>query len=105
MVDDPIKYSDAWNFGPFSEDSLTVGELVEIAISVWGKGEYFTTPIVNQPHEARLLKLDISRTIKELNWQPNFNSKIAIEMTLDWYISFIKNGNSITGEQIQKFLI
>ena len=104
MVDDPIQYADAWNFGPFAEDSLTVGDLVEIAISAWGKGVYHTPPLTNQPHEAGLLKLDISKTTNELGWQPQYNSRKAIEMTLDWYKAFCDKGHLQTQEQIQRFL-
>jgi CDP-glucose 4,6-dehydratase len=104
MVDDPIKYADAWNFGPFVEDSLTVSELVEIAISAWGKGEFKTPSMTNQPHEAGLLKLDISKTIKELGWQPQCNSRKAIEMTLEWYKEFFNNGHLQTGRQLHHFL-
>ena len=104
MVDDPIKYADAWNFGPFAEDSLTVGDLVEIAISAWGKGDYHTPPLTNQPHEAGLLKLDISKTINKLGWQPQYNSRKAIEMTLEWYKAYGDNGYLQTGENIRQFL-
>ncbi len=104
MVDDPIKFADAWNFGPLAEDSLSVRELVEIAISAWGKGKYEMPPLTNQPHEANLLKLDISKTINELGWQPQYNSKQAIEMTLEWYKAFCDNWELLTVEQIQQFL-
>lgn len=104
MIDDPIKYADAWNFGPFAEDSLTVGNLVEIAISAWGKGDYHTPSLTNQPHEAGLLKLDISKTINELGWQPQYNSRKAIEMTLQWYKAFCDNGHLQTPKQIGQFL-
>jgi CDP-glucose 4,6-dehydratase len=104
MMDDPIKYADAWNFGPFAEDSSTVGELVEIAISAWGRGDYYLPPLTNQPHEAGLLKLDISKTTNELGWQPQYNSRKAIEMTLEWYKAFCDKGYLQTGEQIGQFI-
>jgi CDP-glucose 4,6-dehydratase len=103
MVDDPVKFSDSWNFGPNSEDSLTVVDLVEMAIETWGKGNYQTPSLINQPHEAGLLKLDISKTINELNWKPRFNSKQAIEITLDWYKEYCVNRISKTKLQIQQF--
>ncbi len=104
MVDDPTKYSEAWNFGPYPVDSLKVGELVDIAISEWGKGEYYTPKDNNPPHEAGLLKLDISKTIDELNWKPYYNSRKAIELTLDWYKAYMNKSHLITGEQIKEFL-
>jgi CDP-glucose 4,6-dehydratase len=104
MVDDPVKYADAWNFGPYAEDVLTVGELVEIAIIAWGKGEYLTPPLINQPHEAGVLKLDISKTVSELDWQPQYNSRKAIEKTLEWYQVFCEKGYLNTDEQLQEFI-
>lgn len=85
ITEDPIKYADSWNFGPLTEDNLTVGNLVEIAIKTWGKGSYETPQLENQLHEAGLLKLDINKTTNQLEWQPKYNSQKAIEMTLAWY--------------------
>jgi CDP-glucose 4,6-dehydratase len=71
---------------PFStQDVLTVKEVVEKAISVFGKGSYTTPPLTNQPHEATLLQLDISKAQQELPWQPKLNSAEAIAWTMQWY--------------------
>ena len=40
LVEDPIKYAEAWNFGPVQDDTFTVQDLVKEAISVWGSGHY-----------------------------------------------------------------
>lgn len=106
LVDDPIKYSDSWNFGPLAEDNLTVSAIVKQAIDIWGTGtgEYSTPILKNQPHEAGLLKLDISKTMNELKWQPQFNSKKAIEFTLEWYKFFIDKGIPKTYQQINQFI-
>jgi CDP-glucose 4,6-dehydratase len=104
MVDDPIKYANAWNFGPLAEDNLTVGSLVEIAIKAWGKGDYKTPILTNQPHEAGLLKLDISKTVSELGWQPKYNSRKAIELTLEWYKVFCDSNYSQTAKHIEQFI-
>ncbi|CAF4669314.1 unnamed protein product, partial [Rotaria sp. Silwood1] len=61
IVDDPVNYSQAWNFGPNIEDDLTVEELVNLSIKFWGFGEYHKPTLTNQPHEAGLLKLDITK--------------------------------------------
>lgn len=84
----------AWNFGPNTNDILTVGELVNHAITTWGKGEY-TSPEVNDgPHEAGLLMLDISKSQRKLNWQPKYTSKEAIEITINWYKDFLEGENA-----------
>ncbi len=42
----------------------------------------------NQPHEAGLLKLDISKAVNELRWSPVFTAGEAIERTINWYRHF-----------------
>jgi CDP-glucose 4,6-dehydratase len=85
LLENPVKYSDAWNFGPFAEDNLLVEDLVKKALETWGKGEYVTPDLLNQPHEAGLLKLDINKSINELSWKPKWNAQTAIQKTLNWY--------------------
>jgi CDP-glucose 4,6-dehydratase len=88
---DPAQYGGAWNFGPYAEDNKTVGDLVLVAIENWGKGEYVHPELANQPHEAGLLKLDISKATTALRWAPKFNSQTAIEETLNWYRAYFEN--------------
>ena len=98
------KLSDAYNFGPEPNDHLTVGELVNIALKVWGVGNWENKLSGNQPHEAGLLKLDISLAKKELNWFPKLPSATAVKWTMDWY----KNEKNIqldfTLQQINDFM-
>ena len=96
MVDEPIKYTSAWNFGPNQEDNLTVKEIAEKAIKIWGNGK-FHTPKSDQPlHEAKLLKLDINKTVNELEWQPKMNASKAIQ----WTIEFYKNNSILNSVKI-----
>ena len=82
---DAVKYSGAYNFGPLPEDHLPVKDLVEIALACWGTGAWADRNDATQPHEAGLLKLDITKAQQVLNWQPKLKSKEAIEWTISWY--------------------
>lgn len=107
LANDPIKFSQAYNFGPHLSDALSVEEMLKLAILSWGKGEYTVENEDGQPHEAGLLKLDISKAISDLKWQPKMNAKIAVSMTMDWYSEFIKNKkeiNQFTESQITDYL-
>lgn len=107
LVADPISFNEAWNFGPYIEDCLQVRDLVEMAIGVWGKGEYIVMNTASQPHEAGLLKLDISKTVNELGWKPKYNSTQAIKMTLDWFKCSVERREMIpdlTKSQIQDYM-
>lgn len=79
------KYSGAYNFGPLPADHLTVEELVKLSINVWGSGNWKDTSDPSQPHEATLLKLDITKAAEQLNWKPKLDAAKAIEWTINWY--------------------
>jgi CDP-glucose 4,6-dehydratase len=103
----PEKYSQAYNFGPNTNDILSVKELVQIAIAEWGSGEYIIAESKEDLHEAKLLKLDISKVNFELKWYPKLNSREGIKLTIDWYKNFVKDSENIknfTRMQILKFL-
>lgn len=103
----PIQFSGAWNFGPFDEDAFTVEDLVKLAISIFGKGSYHCPVLENQPHEATLLRLDISKAVQLLGWKPVLSSNEAIALTMNWYNSFINNPENVkvlTEENIKTYL-
>lgn len=85
MHEDPIKYHGAYNFGPLPEDHLSVQALVEQAIQSWGSGSWRDVSDASQPHEAGLLKLNISKAEIILNWRPKLTAAEAIDWTLSWY--------------------
>lgn len=95
--------SDAYNFGPFENDHLTVSELVKTAINNWGSGTWKDISNSNDPHEAGLLKLDINKAVTELNWSPKLNSQQAIEWTIEWYRQPVENHFDYTMEQLNNF--
>jgi len=96
LAAEPIQFSQAYNFGPHLSDALPVEEMLKLAIQSWGKGEFIVEQVAGQPHEAGLLKLDISKVMNELNWQPKMNAKQAVSMTMDWYSEFTKNKENIS---------
>jgi len=102
----PQQFASAWNFGPLADDTKTVEALVLEAIDIWGSGQYDKPALTGQPHEAGLLKLDISKALTYLDWKPVFDSKTAIAQTIDWYKAYATQPASIrefTFGQIQNF--
>jgi CDP-glucose 4,6-dehydratase len=104
LAENPTEYADAWNFGPNSNDVLTVKEIVEEVIRVWGKGEYTTPHLNEQPHEAGLLNLDITKTVNKLHWKPKMDSVKAILQTVMWYKNASpENAAQLTLQQIEQY--
>ncbi len=107
MLDDIKKYSEAWNFGPEDCDVLSVEDILKASIKVWNKGKY-SIDLSEQPHEANLLKLDISKAKTKLKWKPVYNSNDAVYETIDWYIEFYEKDNNkmkeFTRNQINQYV-
>jgi len=106
MWKNSLEYSSAWNFGPNDKDILTVEEVVKKIIEYWGKGTY-KVDMSEQVHEAKLLKLDISKAIFVLKWRPVYNVFEALEKTIDWYKKFYTlegfDGYRYTIKQIREY--
>jgi CDP-glucose 4,6-dehydratase len=103
LYQNPKKYTGAWNFGPDEASIVTVGELVDKLVNKWGSGEWIDTSNNNEPHEAKLLKLDISKARHHLNWEPKLSFEKTIDLVVDWY----QNDNvdyDFDVEQIKEYL-
>jgi CDP-glucose 4,6-dehydratase len=107
LYESPLKFSQAYNFGPNVNDAFPVSKMVEMAIYCWGSGEHYIKQDVNQPHEAGLLKLDISKATQQIGWRPRFKASDAVDYTISWYREFFNNYKSIgdfTESQILDFI-
>ena len=104
-LDDEPKHFE-WNFGPKTQDVLSVAELAEICTSIWGSGKIVSSEN-NELHEAQFLQLDSSRSKNNLNWTEQLNAQKAIEWTVKWYRDLLiekKRVNDICFEQLETFL-
>ena len=103
----PDVFSGAWNFGPQTANQITVVQLAERFITVWGSGTIQTTQIKGKPsHEAHLLHLSIDKAAFELKWQPVLDSSSSIDWTVEWYKSWHQTKDKhqdLSIQQIRKF--
>lgn len=106
MQQDPLAHAEAWNFGPSSTSNVTVREVVEHIIRHWGGGQWEPPVASLQPHEARFLKLDITKASNLLEWQPVYDFKQTMAVVMDWYRAFHRpdfDAKSFTLQQIQAY--
>jgi CDP-glucose 4,6-dehydratase len=107
LLESPDTYSGAWNFGPQASDQITVSELVDRFIGIWGSGTTQTPHIGKKaPHEANLLNLNIDKAASSLKWKPTLDSFSAINWTAHWYKSWHEhtdNVRELTVRQIREF--
>ena len=107
LLENPEKYSGAWNFGPGMSDQVTVAELAERFIKAWGSGTIKCSKVKDKPtHEAHLLHLCIDKAVTGLKWQPMLDSLSSIDWTVSWYKKMQigqKASDSVSLEQIRKY--
>lgn len=94
----------AFNFGPLENGHLTVGRLVEVAIGVYGKGDWKIVSSKSAPHEAETLKLDISKSNEILDWRPKLDAETSVQWTMDWYKQKDADKFTYSNLQIQNYI-
>ncbi|WP_409488676.1 CDP-glucose 4,6-dehydratase [Pseudomonas promysalinigenes] len=75
----------AWNFGPDSEGTASVAEVVQAMARLWPGDARWAIGHAAQPHEAGLLTLDSSRARGQLGWRPQWDLQQALQQTLEWH--------------------
>lgn len=95
MSKEPMKYSGAYNFGPDVSDTADVKSVLEIALKIMGKGKYEILKSKGEPHEAKTLKLDISKAREVLKWNPKLSTMEAVSRTIEWYSESVKKNADI----------
>jgi len=78
-------FSGGWNFGPNDDGNCTVYQVIEAFTSRFNRTLKWFQESQEQPHEARLLRLDCSKAKTRLGWQPKWNINAALDATFNWY--------------------
>lgn len=75
----------AWNFGPYDEGARPVEWIADRMSNSWGEGASWNLHDDSaQPHEARYLKLDISRARDYLDWSPTWTLEETLDRIVRW---------------------
>ncbi|MBA3817901.1 MAG: CDP-glucose 4,6-dehydratase [Deltaproteobacteria bacterium] len=106
LVTEGRSFAEAWNFGPPDELVLPVGELVTKLAAAWGPGATWSTPgAPTGPHEATLLRLDISKARTQLGWTPRLSIDTTLAWIAEWHQTVGRGGDAraITEQQIASY--
>ena len=104
MLKEPVKYAEAWNFGPEAENVVTVETLVSVLIEKFGSGRWVDKSDPTAFHEAKLLALDINKAKYHLGWKPVLDFNQTIDFTINWYKKYKKtNVLSLCRQQIDDY--
>ena len=93
----------AWNFGPNDADAVCVESVVKYIQEFWPKVRYqFGND--GGPHEANLLKLDISKARQQLGWCPVWTARECFERTVGWYRTFSNRSQLETEADLNQYI-
>ena len=77
-------FAEGWNFGPRGDDAKPVEWIVKQLAKRWGQDATWQVDAGAHPHEASHLKLDISKAVQRLHWQPALRLDQALDLIVDW---------------------
>jgi CDP-glucose 4,6-dehydratase len=97
-------YGSAFNFGPQSRSSRSVGELVEAILACW-PGSYAEETAGSSPHEAQRLALCTDKAQSLLGWRSRWDFNTTVRETVSWYrrVHGGEDPRTVTLEQIHRY--
>ncbi len=98
-------WDDAWNFGPAFDDAREVGWIADYLSLKWGRSSLWRVDDSPQPHEATLLRLDITKATTLLDWRPHWTLSEALDKIVDWHKGWLNGDDArkLCLEQIAEF--
>jgi CDP-glucose 4,6-dehydratase len=105
LFSDPVRFSEGWNFGPYYDDVKPVDWILDYMTKLWPNSSW-QLDSSNNPHEANLLKLDISKAESQLNWVPTWNLETSLEKIVQWQHSWDSGADmhTVCLEEIKQFI-
>lgn len=99
-------FADGWNFGPRGADARPVSWILDCLVQHWGEGASWALDQGAQPHEARSLKLDISKAATHLGWHPTWQLDEVLSRIVQWHRAFLAGDDmrAICLDEIQDYL-
>ncbi len=82
-------FTGGWNFGCKDNDAKPVEWIADYLTKQWGDGASWELDAAHvKLHEAHYLKLDISKALSKLQWQPRWSIETALLSTIEWYKAY-----------------
>ncbi|MDT0593758.1 CDP-glucose 4,6-dehydratase [Glaciecola petra] len=108
LAEDPETFLGGWNFGPKNDDIWTVKDIVHGLLKRWNSDD--TKLIIDEDKsgaESKLLKLDCSKALSELDWKAIWSVPTVLDAIVEWYQLYLSNSNTdmydLVLKQIQQY--
>ena len=106
LASNPSRYAGGWNFGPPPADMAPVSRVVDLLASCWGQEQGYVRQPGNHPHEAAVLTLDSTKSMRELGWAPRLTLEQAVGWSAEYYraVEAGVDAATVTLAQIERYL-
>jgi CDP-glucose 4,6-dehydratase len=105
LYSEELFHGESFNFGPASDQTRKVIELIDDLTKFWSFESTFSSYTITRNslfHEASLLKLNCDKALFYLKWLPNLNYETLISFTSKWYYNYYTNPNEIKSYTINQ---
>ena len=105
LLDEPKRWSSAWNFGPSTHEVRSVHSVADAIVSYIGRGSVEVEALSPQLHEARLLQLNCDKANQLLQWAPRWHVEETLKQTALWYKAWLEDQDmkAVTRSQVHAF--
>ena len=79
LVMDGANYAEAWNFAPIEQKGITVGQIADRLIELWGSGDWIQTEPDLPKVETGQLRLSWDKAATRLDWHPVYSWTATLE--------------------------
>jgi CDP-glucose 4,6-dehydratase len=86
MYEKGSSFSGGWNFGPLGSQDYSVNDVIKNVKTIIPDLKYDVDTNQVKLHEAKLLKLDISKALTYLDWRPLLNFNETVQFTVEGYL-------------------
>ena len=100
-----VELAGPFNFGPDSADQLDVLTVARTLQGYWSDIEYTLAEVEQKQHEAKLLRLDCTKSREVLGWRPVWTGETMFAKTAEWYREFYREGKLLSEQQLKEYTL
>lgn len=103
-------HGESFNFGPAEKKQKTVYQLIKILAVYFKESSWKVKKDNLSSIESKILRLNISKSLKTLKWKPTWDQLKAVRHAAEWYVYYFKKQRSFnamlnfTKKQIEMYV-